>query len=242
MPKMDMGDVVIHYEEAGQGPLAFVFCHDLGPGTADDFVREFDFWREHFGHVMTYNHRGMGQSSKAAKYSLPLYAWDLARLTSRLGIERVVVMGALFGGILAQQFALDYQHKCAALILDSTSSEVNTRISEEYYRRSQALRDRHDVNAGDPESYVAASRIVAGLREHPLTPRLKNITCPVLIVSGVGGNVGRRDVGSAVMAMHLPSNRLELFEGSGLGVFREQPQKFRALALEFFREHRIIAD
>ena len=242
MPEMDLGDVVIHYEEAGQGPLALVFCHGLDKSQADDFARDFDFWRAHFGRVMTWYHRGMGQSSKAARYSLPLYASDMDRLIDGLGIEQVVVVGALFGGIVTQQFALDYPDKCAALVLDSTSSELSVRISEEYYRRSLALRDSPDPSAGDPESYVAATRTVAGLREHPLTPRLKDITCPVLIVSGVGQIVNRRDVGSGIMAMNLPNNRLELIEDSGPGVFRQQPQKFRALVLEFCREHGIISD
>ena len=242
MPEMDLGDVVIHYEEAGQGPVALVFCHGLDKSMADDFVREIDFWRAHFGRVMTWHHRGMGQSSQAAKYSLPLYASDMGKLTDGLGIERVVAVGALFGGIVVQQFALDYPQKCAALVLDSTSSELNVRISEQYYQRSLALRDSPDPSAGDPESYVAANRTVAGLREHPLTPRLKNITCPVLIVSGVGQIVNRRDVGAGIMSTHLPNNRLELFEDSGPGVIRQQPQKFRALVVEFCRERGIISD
>ena len=241
MPEMNLGDVVIHYEEAGQGSLALVFCHGLTTDMADDFVQEIDFWREHFGRAMTWHHRGMGQSSKAAKYSLPLYTLDMARLIDGLGIERVVVVGALFGGIVAQQFALDYPLKCAALVLDSTSSELSVRRSEEYYQRSLALRDSPNVGAGDPESYVAVHRTVAGLREHPLTPRLKNIVCPVLIVSGVGRSVDRRDVGAAIMALHLPNNRIELFDDSGPGVYRQQPQKFQALVLEFCQEHGIIA-
>lgn len=241
MPDMNLGDVSIHYEEAGKGPLALVFCHGLDIRMADDLLREFDFWREHFGHVVTWYHRGMGNSSKAAKYSLPLYASDMARLIDGLGIEKVVAVGPLFGGIVCQQFALDYPAKCTALVLDSTSSELNLRISEEYYQRSLGLRQSPNLGTGDPESYIAANRIVAGLREHPLTPRLKNIACPVLIVSGVGHTVNRRDVGAAVMSMHLPNNRIQLFEDSGPGVYRQQPQKFHALVLEFCREHGIIA-
>ncbi len=241
MPEMDLGDVVIHYEEAGDGPLALAFCHGLDTRMTDDFLRDLDLWKQHFDRILTWHHRGMGHSSSTAKYSLPLYASDMARLIDGLGIERVVAVGPLFGGIVVQQFALDYPDKCAALVLDSTSSELNMRISEDYYRRSQALRTSPNLGPGDPESYVAASRIVAGLREHPLTHRLKNITCPVLIVSGVGQIVNRRDVGSAVMAMQLPNNRLELFEECGPGVFRHQAQKFRELVVEFCREQGIIA-
>jgi hypothetical protein len=34
MPALDLGDVTIHYEEAGSGPLAYVFCHGLGQRPA----------------------------------------------------------------------------------------------------------------------------------------------------------------------------------------------------------------
>jgi pimeloyl-ACP methyl ester carboxylesterase len=241
MPEMNLGDVVIHYEEAGHGPLALVFCHGFSTNMTDDFVQEIEFWREHFGRAMTWHHRGMGQSSKMTKYSLPLYASDMARLIDSLRMECVVVVGALFGGVVAQQFALDYPSKCAALVLDSTSSELSVRRSEEYYKRGSAQRDSPDVGPGDPESYVAAHRAVAGLREHPLTPRLKSIACPVLIVSGVGRSSDRRDVGAGIMSLHLPNNRIQLFEDSGPGVYRQQPQKFHALVLEFCQEHGIIA-
>lgn len=43
MPDMDLGDVTIHYEEDGAGPLAYVYCHSLS-GNGGSFVEEFDFW------------------------------------------------------------------------------------------------------------------------------------------------------------------------------------------------------
>ena len=66
MSDMNLGDVTIHYEEAGQGPLAYIYCHSLsggGPtGGGSSFVEEFPFYQKHFGRVVTWDNRGRGLS------------------------------------------------------------------------------------------------------------------------------------------------------------------------------------
>src|SRR3712207_5706170 len=69
MPNIDLGDVTIHYEEAGSGP-AYIFCHGLG-GNGASFVEEFPFYSQYF-RVVTWDNRGLGRSSGAAKYNVPL--------------------------------------------------------------------------------------------------------------------------------------------------------------------------
>ncbi len=241
MPEMNLGDVAIHYQEAGEGPLAYVFCHGLG-GGGDGFADEFDFWKGHFGRVVTWDNRGVGQSSQAARYSLPLFAADLAGLLDGLGVEKAVVHGVSWGGVLVQQFALDYLDRCAAVIVDSSSSEVSVSASENWHRIGEDARlgnaGARDIAPGQMESFVARARGIAGLREHPYTPRLKEITCPVLMVGG-----GRDDVagagGSVVMARNLPNARLEIVQDSGHGVYRDKPEEFRRLVLDFCRDHGI---
>lgn len=237
---MELGDVTIHYQEAGQGPLAFVFCHGLGENAGQEFVQEFDFWKDAFGRVVTWDNRGMGLSSPAAKYALPLYAGDLARLLDGLGVTRAVLLGFLWGGMVAQQFALDYPQKCAALVLDSTSSEVNVAASEAWYRRGEEARRSGGLWPQHLDSYVAACRTVAALREHPLTPRLKHITCPALIVAGGQDALTRGPGASVIMSRHLPNGRLQIFQDAGHGIFHERPQEFRALVVDFCKEHGII--
>ncbi len=266
MPKMDLEDVTIHYEEVGSGPLAYAFCHGLG-GNGQGFVEEVPFWRQHFGRVVTWDNRGLGQSSGAAKYSLPLYASDLARLLDRLGVQKAVVHGVSWGGVVAQQFALDYLDKCSAVIFDSTSSEVNEAGSENWYRIGEVVRLGAKAAVGEfqpafaghassaasraeagmnvaPEhvdSHVANARATASLREQPFTPRLKHITCPVLIVAGGKDNIAGTG-GSVIMSRNLPKARLEIFQDAGHGVYREDPEGFRSLVLEFCREQGVIKD
>jgi pimeloyl-ACP methyl ester carboxylesterase len=257
---MDLGDVTIHYEEAGlDNPAAYVFCHGLG-GSGALFTEQFDFWSRYF-HVVAWDNRGLGRSSAAAKYNLPLYASDLDRLMGRLGIDRALVHGVSWGGVLVQQFALDYPQRCAAIILDSTSSEVNVAASENWYRRGEVARLGAAAAVGEfvpafaghtasarsiqeagtrprpehVESYVAQARAIAGLREHPFTPRLKEIRCPALVVGGgQDGTAGA--AGSVIIARNLPDARLHLFQDAGHGIFRQKPEEFRRLVLDFARE------
>ena len=239
MPDMNLGDVTIHYEEAGSGPLAYIYCHSLG-GGGDSFVEEFDFWKEHFGRVVTWDNRGRGKSSQARKYTLPLYASDLARLMDGLGIEKAVVHGFSWGGVLVQQFALDYPEKCAAVIVDSSSSECNLAASEYWYGVGEAGQEgSRAVKPEHLESFVASARACASIREQPFTPRLKNITCPVLIVAGVA-NATKGAPAAAIMAKNLPVSRVGLFEGAEHSVYQQKPEEYRKLVLEFCREHGII--
>jgi pimeloyl-ACP methyl ester carboxylesterase len=262
MPEAQLGDITIHYEEAGRGrPLALVLCHGLG-GSSAGFVQDLEFWSQYF-HTVAWDNRGLGRSSPAQKYSVPLYAADLARLMDALGIARAAVYGVSWGGVLVQQFALDYPARCVAVILDSTSSEVNVHASENWYQRGELVRlgPAAAVRPGEPafvgqnnlaseaappavapehvDSYVAQARAVAGLREHPFTPRLGSITCPALVVGG--GQDGTAGAGgSVILARNLPNARLQIFQDAGHGVYRFKRDEFRALALEFFREQGLL--
>ena len=264
MPDVELQDVTIHYEEAGSGSPAYVFCPGLG-GDGSGFLEHFDFWARHFPRVITWDYRGAGQSSEAAKYNLPLFAADLVGLLDALGIERAVLHGVSWGGVVAQQFALDHLERCAAVVLDSTSSEVNVAASQNWYNRGEVARLGAMAQVGEfrpafaghtasaqsvqeqgtqvkPEhvdSYVASARAIAGLREHPFTPRLGTITCPALVVAG-GQDATAGAGGSVILSRNLPSARLEIFQDSGHGVFRHKRDEFRELVLDFCREHGVL--
>ena len=244
MPYADLGDVTIHYEESGDGPLAFVYCHGLG-SNGDGFVDEFGFWRQHFDRVLTWDNRGLGRSSRADDYSLPLYASDLARLLDDRGIRQAVALGVSWGGVVVQQFAIDHGERCAAIVIDSSSSEVNLASSEGWYRQGEDARSgRVGKRTFEPqhrESFIASARTVAGLREHPLTPRLSEITCPALIVAGGQDTVTGGAGGSVIMARNLPNSRLHIFQDGTHAIYAHKRDDFRAVVIEFCRAQGIIA-
>lgn len=262
MPDVNLGDVTIHYEEAGTGP-AYVYCHGLGGNSSQFVADDMEFYARHF-RTVAWDNRGLGRSSAAAKYSVPLYASDLDRLLAHLGIERALVHGVSWGGVLVQQFALDYPGRCAGIILDSTSSEVNAPASENWYQRGEVARhgaqaraerfapafaghqdNAERVRAAPPppehvDSTVAQARAVAGLREHPYTPRLRHITCPALVVGGGQDGVAGA-AGSVILARNLPDARLHVFQDAGHGIYRLKRDEFRALVLGFAREIGFLA-
>ena len=234
MPHADLGDVSIYYEEAGSGP-AFVHCHGLG-GNSSRFVEtDIGFWAQRF-RTVAWDNRGLGKSSAAAKYSAPLYAHDLARLMDHLGIATALIHGVSWGGVLVQQFVLDYPERCAGIILDSTSSEVNVASSEGWYARGErAKRGEGLANPDWQESTVAQARAVAALREHPYTPRLASVTVPALCVGG--GQDGTAGAGGTViLGRVLPDARAHVFQDAGHGIYRHKHDEFRELVLAFARE------
>ncbi len=264
MPDMDLGDVTIHYEEAGDGDPAFVYCHGLG-GSGQGFEQnDMDWYAQHF-RAVSWDNRGLGRSGQGQQYSLPLYASDLDRLLDGLDIERAVIFGVSWGGVLVQRFALDYPERCAAIVVDSSSAAVNGAASDNWYQRGEVARagaealagralepafeghvtvtegDSREVAPEHLESYVAESRAVAGLREHPLTPYLHRIECPALIVAGGKDTVAGAG-GSVQMARAIGDNaRLEIFQEAGHGVYAQDREKFRSLLLEFLTDHGLIA-
>lgn len=265
MPMMDLGDVNIHYEDRGTGPIALLHCHDMG-SSGERFERDdMDWYAQHF-RVISWDNRGLGRSGQAAKYNLPLYAADAAHLLEKLGIEKAIIMGVSWGGILAQKIVLDYPEKAIALIVDSSSPETNLRASENWYLRGEAARVGAAAVAGrnlepafeghvtltaeqadetyrrvKPEhrdSYVAQYRATAGLAQHPLTPYLKTIAVPTLAVAG-GKDSTAGAGGAVVISRNVPNARLQIFDNAGHGVSREDREGFRALLFAWLRENGI---
>jgi len=67
--------------------------------------------------------RGQGKSPKPQTKSTPeLLASDVNRLLEKLSVEKAIICGGSFGGMVALQFVLDYPEKVEALILSDTAS------------------------------------------------------------------------------------------------------------------------
>ena len=129
MPHVRVGEVELYYELVDctepwhSGPPPIVLLHGLGTDRR--------IWLyqvpELCGRVPTIlvDLRGHGRSSAPdGEWTIADMAHDVVRLLRHLGAERVHLLGLSMGGMVAQQFALDYPYATASLLLASTVSGI----------------------------------------------------------------------------------------------------------------------
>ncbi|WP_226642489.1 alpha/beta fold hydrolase [Microbulbifer variabilis] len=113
--------VELHFEIRGNGPR-LVFH----PGTLSDLrvaPTIFDSPLVNHFEILTFDPRGIGQSnSPLDSPNMADYALDLKRLMDHLGWREAFLLGESFGGMVAQEFALQYPQLVQKLILLVTSS------------------------------------------------------------------------------------------------------------------------
>lgn len=123
MPFKNFEHSPLFYESKGIGePLILIPGFASGAWTWFCQIPELS---ENF-RVITFDPRGIGQSKKAdaetLNASLDTFVEDILQIVNNLQIEKINVLGASFGGFVAQQFALQYPEKVNKLILACTSA------------------------------------------------------------------------------------------------------------------------
>jgi 3-oxoadipate enol-lactonase len=121
MPKVKVNNIEMYYEIHGEGPkLVYI------SGTGGDLRRKPNVFdgplAEHFT-TLAFDQRGMGQNSKPdIPYTMMDYADDAAGLIDKLGWTSAGIIGISFGGMVAQEIAINYPEKVEKLVLNCTSS------------------------------------------------------------------------------------------------------------------------
>lgn len=85
--------------------------------------------------VVYYDHRGHGRSDigVAGDWNLTQWAADLAGLLDALEIDKPYVVGASFGGFVAQAFATRYPDRLSKLALVSTAARTDAELSAQMF-------------------------------------------------------------------------------------------------------------
>lgn len=113
--------VRIYFETMGQGePMVLL---NGGPGFPHDYLQELRALAP-FAHLIFYDQRGTGNSDKAdpSTYTVDANVEDLENLRRALHVERMIVLGHSWGGMLAQAYVLKYPERVSKLILADTFS------------------------------------------------------------------------------------------------------------------------
>lgn len=114
--------MTLFYETHGAGePLILIPGFASGAWT---WYRQTEELSNDF-RVVTFDPRGIGRSLNAADekdLSIETFVADILRILDELQIERANILGASFGGFVAQEFALKYPERLKRLVLACTTA------------------------------------------------------------------------------------------------------------------------
>ena len=118
----------IFYETYGEGkPLILIPGFASGAWT---WYRQTEDFSEDF-RVTTFDPRGIGKSqmNDLQNLSMKTFVEDIADLLDSLKIEKGHILGASFGGFVAQEFALRFPERVEKLILACTTAGGKNHVS-----------------------------------------------------------------------------------------------------------------
>jgi pimeloyl-ACP methyl ester carboxylesterase len=261
MPAVRVGDVDLYYELVDctepwrSGAPATVLIHGLGTDRRLWLYQVPAFCAR--VPTLLVDLRGHGRSSAPpGDWSVADMARDVVRLLRVLGVEKAHLVGLSLGGMVAQQFALDYPYATASLVLADTIAGPR-RGEEQGLRAAQAfieansMRDiaesrvttafsdavdpgmrRHlieQVALNDKDHYARAARAAFSFN---VRDRLAEIAAPTLVVIGDADRTfplpWMEDVAAGIRGA-----RTVRLAGAGHISNLERPQEFNRAVLEF---------
>lgn len=263
MPKVQVGNVGLYYEEHGAGePLLLVPGFGTGLWI---WYRQIPALAEAF-RVVAFDPRGVARSDKPDEaMSMRGYADDAAALLEALKIERAHVLGASFGGFVAQEFALAYPSRTRSLILCCTSfggprhcppaTETLQAIAstkglntEERVRENLLLAFSPQFVADDAQEVERVIRLrgendvpeYAYLRQLQAAmafnaeDRVAEIEAPTLVITGDADVIVPHE-NSLNLAAKIPNATLRIIEGGSHTFFIERPEEFNSVVIDFIK-------
>lgn len=119
MPKVSVNGLKLYYEIEGDG-APVVLIPGFAAGRWIWFKQAAELSRDF--RVIIFDPRGVSASDKPeGPQTISLLADDVAHLLDTIGVESAHIVGASFGGFVAQEFALKYPGMTRKLVLCCTS-------------------------------------------------------------------------------------------------------------------------
>jgi proline iminopeptidase len=244
-----------------------------GPGFDHSTMRPYFDRFADTHHVLYIDHRGNGRSTgDPDTWTLAQWGDDVKAICDALGIEKPVVYGNSFGGMVAMSYAARHPAHPSKLILSSTSArmrlDLTSAIMEERGGKQASEIAERFWNTRDDQSYEDYMRVCMPLYNPPgansavqaaawrravarpetgkhfslgemstmdLRAGLSRVSCPTLVLAGTYDPITPVPCSEEIAAA-LPKGKaqLEVFEGAGHGVHRDQPEKAEKVLRAFF--------
>ena len=261
--------VRLHYEIVGEGePLLLIPGTGQGGGL---WALQVEAYRTRYRCIPIDNRGAGRSDVPESGYSIGRMAEDAVALLRHLGVARAHVCGQSMGALIAQEMAIEQPELVATLQLHATfdraASYPHLRRQLEL-RLELARREAWDlfalnstiwlfppdyVNAHDDELQEQQTRLFKnpptahGLVGHYLADlaydagdRLGQIRAPTLVT------VGSHDITALpsynrTVQQQIPGALLHVFDGAGHLPFRQLPEEFNRITLEFLGRHPLRA-
>jgi pimeloyl-ACP methyl ester carboxylesterase len=251
------GGAKIYWDERGQGaPVLLV----MGLGWASNMWHRTRPVLSTRYRTIAFDNRGAGRSDVPPDpYSIAAMASDAAAVLDAAGIDSAHVVGASMGGMIAQEFALQYPARVRSLVLACTAPggpeaqhpgpevmEVLMRTGLTPEERARAIvpfiydaatpRERIEEDLAVlselypiPEGFIAQLQAILAWEAFSRLPR---ITVPTLVIHGVNDRLVPA-ANSDLIARRIPSAQLVKLADAGHIFMTDQPATAHKSILDF---------
>ena len=258
MPFTENQGTKIYWDEDGKGdPLLLI----MGLGypsvawyrTRPVLAREF--------RTIAFDNRGVGRTEMPpGPYPILLMASDAAAVLDAAGIESAHVFGISMGGMIAQEFALQYPKRVRSLILGCTAAGGPNAVRAEpeatQMLMARATMTREEAaraavpfiyDPGTPQNLIeediekrrpwfphpdAYTAQLQGILAWEAYSRIANISAPTLVIHGEGDRLVPAGNGKLI-AEKIPGARLVLIPHASHIFTTDQPEAAHQAILEF---------
>lgn len=116
----------------GEGPIKVLLLHG-GPAACHDYLEAFESFLPPAGiQIIYYDQLGCGNSDipdDPALWTLPAFVEEVEEVRRGLGLDRFVLLGHSWGGILGIEYALKYQRHLRGLVISNMTAGMKSYLS-----------------------------------------------------------------------------------------------------------------
>ena len=252
----------IYWDEQGQGaPVVLI----MGLGyTSHMWHRTRPVLSAHYKTIALDN-RGVGRSDvPPGPYSIALMASDAAAVLDAAGAESAHIFGVSMGGMIAQEFALQYPKRVRSLVLGCTAAGGPTAVRADaeatqmlmtrnkmtpeqalvapvpFIYDSTTPRERIDEDLAIRKPWLprpeAYTAQLQGIIAWETYSRLSGITAPTLVMHGEHDRLVPPGNGKLI-AERIPGAKLVMIPHASHLFTTDQPETAHRAILEFLKEH-----
>jgi pimeloyl-ACP methyl ester carboxylesterase len=258
MPNAVINGIHIDYRIDGQGyPLVMIMGYS---SPRSGWASQVPVFKKHF-QVITFDNRGVGKSDKpAGPYTTRMMADDAVALMDHLGIKKAHVVGASMGGMIAQEFAINYPDRVSKLVLactycckqgesgDTKEQAELTRLppkkmpaamaklacNKPFYRFIVGTMASLQLNFASAAANVGIEGQTAACFNHNTLDRLASIKAPTLVIVGTEDHL-IVPTSSDVITKQIPGAKLVKVPGGSHMFFMENKREFNQAVLDFLK-------